>query len=317
MHQVLPIGSGGFWADRRSRYSIQTRRIESAGGRIILDNTATMEFLGLSIIGFFVGLAGGLFGIGGGIVLIPALTIFAGPNQHQYQAVALIVNVFVSVPAVYQHMRARAIDRRTVARLIPPAILAVIAGVALSEAPIFTDSGEPRLRLCFAAFLLFAAVAEGYRMAVPFRSKNGPLNPVTDDAHHDRPMGHARTAAIALSTGLVSGLLGLGGGVVAVPLQRRFLHIPLRNAIANSAAVIIAVSLVGALVKNFAYASAHGRSKDAIVLALLVGPAAVAGSLVGSRLTHRLPIGRLRVLFIGLLIVAAIRMAAGSIRAIL
>ena len=52
--------------------------------------------------------------------------------------------------------------------------------------------------------------------------------------------------------GFVGGLLGVGGGLLAVPLQNRVFHVPLRNSIANSAATIIALSAIGAFTKNVA-----------------------------------------------------------------
>ena len=92
-----------------------------------------MDALWLALIGLLAGACGGLLGIGGGIVMIPAMTEVFGPDQHLYQAAAMIVNFFVVVPAVYQHVRAGAVDRSAVRRLIPLGPVAVVAGVALSE----------------------------------------------------------------------------------------------------------------------------------------------------------------------------------------
>ena len=80
--------------------------------------------------------------LSGSIILIPALTEFRGPNQHLYQATAMIMNFFVSVPAVYQHWRARAIDAATIIRLVPLSIVFVAIGVALSESRLFAGTGE-------------------------------------------------------------------------------------------------------------------------------------------------------------------------------
>ena len=89
------------------------------------------------MIGLLCGLTGGLLGIGGSIVMIPAVTELLGPDQHLYQAAAMILTFFVATPAVLQHARAGAIQAATVRRIIPPALVAVVAGVALSELPLF------------------------------------------------------------------------------------------------------------------------------------------------------------------------------------
>lgn len=285
----------------------------------------------LSIVGLFVGLAGGLFGIGGGIVLIPALNELFGPDQHRYQAAALIVNFFVAVPAVYQHVRVGAIAWPTVIRLLPIVVIGVLLGVALSELALFAGDGEAWLRLIFAAFLLLAAGAEGIRL-IPGKPPAGailhdsPTFPAGDDREQivsdeypsatsasAPPLTPARILAIAGPTGLIAGLLGVGGGVVAVPLQRRLLQIPIRRAIANSAAMIIGTSFLGAITKNAAYVAEHQGSTDAVVLALMVAPTAVIGSLIGSRSAHRLPVRWLKILFIALLLFAAARMAVGAL----
>jgi uncharacterized membrane protein YfcA len=267
-----------------------------------------MDLLELVVIGLAVGLAGGLFGIGGGVVLIPALTILYGPNQHLYQSAALIVNFFVAVPAVYQHLRARAIHGRLVGWLVPVVIVSVLAGVLMSEAPIFSGAGEAWLRLVFAGFLVFAAMVEVLHIIRPIPAESWAVGTQPAVA-----LSGPRMFSVAVPTGLIAGLLGVGGGVLAVPLQRRLLHVPLRNAIANSAAMIIATSLFGACTKNYAYYQGHAGSLEAVALALMVAPAAVTGSLVGARLTHRLRLMTLRVLFIALLLLAAGRMGTGAV----
>ena len=263
-----------------------------------------VEIVILVGIGLCAGAAGGLLGIGGSIVMIPALTVILGPAQHLYQAAAMIVNFFVVVPAVYQHRRARAIDYATVGRIAPLAIGGVIAGVLLSELPIFTGANEAYLRGLFGVFLFFVAATDLYRLARP------PVNPV---AGAERPrIGWGMALLIALPTGLVGGLLGVGGGIVAVPLQQRLLKIPTRIAIANSAATIIAVSTVGATLKNYRLVSDHGYTTQSFVLAAILIPTAIVGSLIGARLTHRVPVKLLKGAFAVVLILASIRLSQGA-----
>ncbi|MFQ5495381.1 MAG: TSUP family transporter, partial [Phycisphaerae bacterium] len=117
----------------------------------------TLALVRLVMIGLSAGLVGGMLGVGGSVVTIPAMTMLLGPDQHLYQAAAMIVNFFVVVPAVYQHRRARAIHPATVLRLMPMAIVAVLAGVAVSEMAVFSGAGESHLRKVFGLFLLAVA----------------------------------------------------------------------------------------------------------------------------------------------------------------
>ncbi len=268
-----------------------------------------MEITTLIVVGLCVGFVGGLFGVGGGIILIPALHEVLGPDQHLYQSTAMIVNLFVALPALHQHRCAKAIEFRTVARMVPLAVPGVLLGVGVSEMRVFAGEGEAWLRALFGLFLLACATYDVYRLC---RRTDG-----ADDSSEARaPMSWSALALVALPTGFASGLLGIGGGILAVPLQRRFLHLPIRTAIANSAAVILPTSLVGAIFKNYAYLSDGDATAAPIRLALVLIPTAVVGSLFGSRLTHRLPVRLVKSSFVLLLLVSGIRLiqaAASSI----
>jgi len=265
-----------------------------------------VQIIELVGIGLAAGVVGGMLGVGGSIVMIPAMTEVLGPNQHLYQAAAMIVNFFVVTPAVYQHHRARAGDRRMVFRLVPLALVAVLAGVGLSELPVFAKSGESYLRAGFGLFLLGLCLVDLWRL---FHKR-----PEVDAGVPVRRPTWRFAALVSVPTGLVAGLFGVGGGVLAVPLQRRFLGVPIRNAIANSAAIIIATSLVGATVKNYAYIVEHAGSYRPFVLAGALAPTAIIGSLIGSHLTHVIPVKTVKVAFFLLLAVAAVRMIYGAMR---
>lgn len=264
----------------------------------------------LMLIGLVAGAAGGLLGIGGSIVMIPAMTLVLGPDQHLYQAAAMIVNFFVVVPAVVQHHRAGAIDARAVSRIIPPALVAVLVGVGLSELDIFAGDNEVYLRAAFGLFLAYVVVQDLVQLAMRSNRAGQAGTPLDG---RPREIRWSAALGVSLPTGLVAGLLGVGGGVVAVPLQRRLLGLPMRQAIANSAVIIIATSICGAVVKNYAFALDTGRAAAPLQLAMLLIPTAMIGSMIGARLTHRLPVPIVRAAFDVILIAAAFRMITGSL----
>ncbi len=263
------------------------------------------QLLVLAAVGLLAGMTGGMLGIGGSIIMIPAMAEILPPDQHLFQAAAMIVNFFVVVPAVIRHRRAGAIDGRAVTRIIPPALVGVIAGVMLSEAPVFSGHGEAYLRGIFGLFLMAVSVTELWRLTRGVRGG--------DPDGVSARTGWLRAGLIALPVGLVAGLLGVGGGILAVPLQRRFLGIPIRIAIANSATMIIATSLVGACAKNGAYAVDHGLTARPFILAAVLIPTAVLGSAIGSRLTHRVPVRILKGAFLVVMILASIRLLSGAV----
>jgi len=261
-------------------------------------------YIVLCLIGLLAGSVGGLLGVGGSIIMIPALTEFLGPNQHLYQATAMIVNFFVVVPAVIRHRRAGAIQWPAVYQLLPFALLAVVIGVGISELAFFSGRGEAYLRLLFGLFLMTVATIDLLRLIRP--------RPQPQSGDNSKPI-NARTGwrlagLVAVPTGLIAGLFGIGGGLVAVPLQRRVLGIPIRRAIANSATIIIVTSLAGAFTKNYAYITQHEGRLDSLRFAAILIPTAILGSWIGATGTHRLPIRGIRIAFFLLIAAAAIRL---------
>jgi hypothetical protein len=284
-------------------------------------NESVNEHLALLIvIGAVGGLAGGLFGVGGSVVIIPALTETLGPNQHLYQAAAMIVNFFVAVPAALQHHRMGAIHRGVITRLLPLGLVSVFLGVCISASSPFAGRGEARLRGLFGLFLLFISLQEFRRLRrggiappeIPDENAGFIRNAQTHGAATPPQVSWRSAAAIAFPSGFIAGLLGVGGGLLAVPLQRRWLRIPIHAAIANSATLIVATSLVGAAAKNY---SLHADSASALAsfrLAGVLAPPAILGSFLGSRWVHRISTRRVSFGFFALLLIAAIRLILGA-----
>lgn len=110
----------------------------------------------------------------------------------------------------------------------------------------------------------------------------------------------ALLVVVGLLGGLLSGLFGVGGGAVMVPLLIWLLGMGQRRAAATSLVAIVPTAIVGALTYGIG-------GHVAIVAGAVLGVGAIGGSLLGSRLLRRLPIGVLRWMFIGLLGVGAIQ----------
>lgn len=109
--------------------------------------------------------------------------------------------------------------------------------------------------------------------------------------------------------GLAAGLLGIGGGVIGIPILRRAAHLPLRQCIGASSAVMCMTAVVGAGLKTGTL-SEHGYApRQAVILAALLAPTAVIGGLLGAGLTQRLPLQAIRGAMIVLLAYSAYQMA--------
>lgn len=256
------------------------------------------ELLTVALIGLAAGALGGMLGIGGSVLMIPGLIIAfhdAAPERlHLYQAAAMATNIAVAAPAAHRHGIEGAVRADLLRRLLPAAAIAIVAGVLLANRipAIF-------LQRLFAIFLVYVAITELMKL---WKRR-------ADHRSGEARLSRVRVATVGGSMGFVAGLLGVGGGVLAVPLMQRLCRIPLREAIGASSAAMVLTATVGAIVK-MATLEEHGLDwKEAGVIALALIPTAVLGSALGARLTHRLPLGAVRGVLLAIVIAAAWRLS--------
>lgn len=257
------------------------------------------------VIGALAGVLGGLAGIGGSMIMLPALALFlVDPDpdsaHHMFMAAAMVVNVVVAFPAALRHRKAGAIHYRALRVILPSMAISIVVGVLVSN----MIEGLT-LRKILAGFIAAYALMTIYR----FFKKS--LEPEVDD----KGVHPVRLTIIGVATGMVAGLLGIGGGVLMVPMLQVFCKLPIKSAIGTSSAVMVLTAVVGASLKLGTLGPEHGRSVvDALIIAAALSPSAFIGARIGASLTHKLPLQAVRlVVSIALLIVAA-RMAADAWR---
>jgi hypothetical protein len=271
-----------------------------------------LEIAVLAGIGSVAGVLGGLLGIGGSIVMIPAmLFVFGGRHgaegQHLYQAAAMIVNFFVAGSSAVRHYKAGAMLWPTLKWLIPVAVVGSLMGVWVSNLPVFSGQGTVWLSRMFGCFLLYVA---GHNLWGLYRGRRKD-DMVTPPAWR---IGGWRAALVGVPVGLSGGLLGIGGGVVNVPLQQIALRIPLQRAIANSSLCIVFVATFGAVAKNLTlsqHVAADGvpfAVTQSLIIAAILVPTAFVGAYLGAHLTHSMPLGGLRIVFAALMLYAGVRL---------
>ncbi len=239
--------------------------------------------------------------------MIPILTLGFGHDQHLSQASAMIVNIFVSAPAVIRHQRARAIDWTLVKRMLPGGLVFIIIGVAVSN-----QFDSSRLMILFGIFLLYVAFMNSVKLW-----RKAPGSGEEKKSHQ----GWFVSTIVGSCMGFVAGLLGVGGGIIAVPLMQRVCRLPLRQCIAVSATAMCVTAPIGAIRKNLALpevlegmAAAEGTQAavnpgaDAVWMSLMIAaclaPTAIVGGLLGGGLTHSLPLKAVRGALVVVLAVA-------------
>ena len=260
----------------------------------------------LLLLGGLAGLLGGLLGIGGGLVMIPAMILLFGERLygvnsiHVFKLAALGTAVVLSIPAIAAHARARAVVPRMLAGIILFGLVGVGVGVGLGR--LFANEQAVLLRRLFGAFMLVSVAVNLWR-----RRKAG------EEYGRDHSPVASRWAVIGsivgMPAGVIAGLLGVGGGVWAVPVQNYVLGVRLPNAIANSACMIIALAAGASAMQSVALTYFDGVGPaDGWWLALWLSPGAVIGGWFGARLTHRLPVAHVRNTFYVLLVITGLKL---------
>jgi uncharacterized protein len=255
------------------------------------------QLVAAAVIGLSAGLLGGLAGVGGSILILPALGMVFGYPQasthHGYMAAAMTVNLFVAIPAALRHRRAGAVRADLLKVLVPVTALTLMAGVLLSN----TLAGW-QLQIMLAGFLVFYCGQIGWDL----------LHRHPEPKPEDERVTTGRLAFSGGATGLTAGLLGLGGGVLQVPLLQVLCRVPLRQAIATSSAVICLTAAIGAGIK-LATLRGEGESVGwALGLAAAMIPTAILGARLGAAMTHRLNIQLVRGAILVMLLISAVRL---------
>ena len=256
------------------------------------------DFVWYPLIGVLAGLLAGLLGIGGGLIVVPALMVVMPVPKavlaHSAIGTSLASIALTSISSSYEHHRRGAIRWPLVAALAPGLALGALGGAALAHS-LRSDS----LRAAFGVFLLAMAVQMVLRV---------------QPAPHRAPPGTLGMSSAGAIIGCVSGIVGIGGGAMTVPFLG-WCNVPLREAIAISAACGLPIAIAGAIgFMSFGAGAGLPSSSGYIYWPAFVGVAlaSVATSRAGAALAHNLPVELLRRIFAGLAALVALQMLIGS-----
>lgn len=232
------------------------------------------------VLSLLIGVSLGLLGGGGSILTTPILIYALGVEPKEAIATSLLVVAITSVAGAVQHFRQGNVELKI--GLIFGA--AGMAGAALGG---YAADWVPTkvLLVLFAMMMLATAFAM-------FKGRSG--------AEDERPpQALWRVIADGLVVGVVTGLVGAGGGFLVVPALNLLGGLPMRKAVGTSLLVIA--------LKGFAGYAGHAAHIDIdLSLAALVSTSAVVGSVLGGRLTSLIPPETLRKGFAVFVLVMAI-----------
>lgn len=254
----------------------------------------------LLLLGLLAGLLSGMFGIGGGVVIVPALTVLMGFELQHAIGTSLAVLIWpVSIFAVLAYYRAGYIQIRLAALLA----LGLVGGGVVGAKLALSLPGDTLQRL-YGLFLIYA----GWRFVEPRKllaARRGGT-PILAASQASESAESLRTPwyvilAVGLIAGVASGMFGIGGGLVIVPALVALLRYDQKRAVGTSLAALMPPVGIGAVL-TFYQAGRIELSSAALVAAGLV-----LGALGGARIALGLPSGTIKRLYGVFLIVVSLR----------
>ena len=244
--------------------------------------------------GALAGLISGLVGVGGGVVMVPAMVSpRVGLSQRRATGTSLLAILPIATVAAVTYVVAgnRAVDGVAVVLVVPGSIAGAAVGARLTA-----WLPDRALALAFSALTLAAAV----RLLIPAGLQGG-------GAAHWTVSDVSSLLGIGVAAGLASGLLGIGGGVIVTPALVLGLGVSQQVAQGTALAGIVPTGLSGTLV--------HARLGNVDVRAArrLAGTGTLA-AMAGAALATHLPQTPLRVLFAAYIGVVGCRVGARALR---
>ncbi len=259
----------------------------------------TSLFLASILLGAASGLLAGLFGIGGGLIIVPVLAILFAAQGFSSElvmimsvATSLATIIFTSIASVVAHHRLNSVLWNKVLNLGPGIMIGAAVGALIAN----HISGSV-LRVIFILYLLVV----GMQMALQLKPKPG----------QQQPSKRLDLAAAGL-IGLLSSLLGIGGGTLIVPYLVHY-QTPIRNAVAIASACGLPIAVVGTL--GYALLGKDASQLPDWSLGYIYIPSflgivltSIFTAPIGAKLAHKLPAEKLKRYFSLLLFVMAAKL---------
>ncbi|MCS7187142.1 MAG: sulfite exporter TauE/SafE family protein [Armatimonadetes bacterium] len=243
-----------------------------------------MQFLASSFIGLLAGLLGGLVGLGGGVLMVPLMVELLKFRQHQAHGTSLVAIVFTGLSGAVAYGFERSVDFVAAIALACTAILTARLGAKFTAV-----LPEWKLKRSFGAFLLFVALLLA-------------LKPYFPHFHFSTTLaGKVFVLLIAGAfTGFLSGMMGVGGGLIMVPVMVLVVGLNQHTAQGTSLLVMVPTGAVGAWT-HWKLGHVDWKIAPGLIFGVLIGTS------LGARFAHLLPENHLRLIFVAFMVVMSVR----------
>lgn len=242
------------------------------------------------VVGVVAGFLSGLFGVGGGILIVPALVMVMALDQRLAHGTSLAAVLPIALSSTLGYAIGGKVDWPVAALIAAGAVAGAVIGThALRVLP------QTALAVCFAVLLALTAVR-----LLADQADAGGRGDVTVG-------GAVALVVLGVASGGLAGLLGVGGGIIMVPVMVVLFRIPPAVAKGTSLAVIVPTSMIGT------WRNRRNDNSD-LPIAAVVGVAGVVSAFVASQISIGMSESVSNVLFAVLLLAVAARMVWQLVR---
>lgn len=260
-----------------------------------------MELFAYALIGLITGVFSGLLGLGGGLVMVPFLVaMFQWQHMpenfimHIATGTSLAAMIFTTFMTTWSHHKRGSVQWSLLKRLLPSTMAGSLLGVAVARS--LSTQG-------LKSFFALLACLLGLRIIWT------ATKPQRTTFHH---LPSSVLILSVLCIGMMAGMLGVGGGVLLIPLLM-WLGLPIIQASATSSACAFGVASIGAIASVFA--GSYELDLPAQTLgfvywpaALILGLVSLLGAPLGVALANKLPVPMIKRIFGGVLVLIAWQM---------
>jgi uncharacterized membrane protein YfcA len=263
-----------------------------------LDVTRAIE---LGLVSAGAAILGSMLGLGGGVFLVPIFTLFFAVDQKLAIGASAVAVVTNSIVGSTVHLNSRFTNLRLAMLLQVTTASGAIAGALVA---LYAKTNL--INAIFGALLVYSAISMALRRrAAPppieadtltrLRLEASYIDPATRAEVQYRPQRVPLGVAVSGAAGVMSGMLGIGGGAIQVPAMNLLMRVPVKAAAGTSSFMVGFASVATAAVFY-----AQGKIDPRVVVPAMIG--IFFGSQLGSRLTRRVPTERLVLFFVVILL---------------
>ncbi len=245
------------------------------------------QWVGLFFLGLLSGVMTGMLSMGGGIILVSGLIYFFHYGLVLIRPIAYLASFFTAGASAYKYLRKGTLDLEKITYLVPAAFVGMFLGYFIGKV-----LGMSLIQMILGIFALLTSLVLIFEV-------------VTHDGYnpkHEKPAKGIPSLKysylLGIPMGFFSGVLGITGGVIEVPLQRAVLKLPIKQAIANSSGVVFLTSIFGVFLSLGDGAITGSFDwQFPVLVAMFVIPGSIIGGQIGAYLTLKVPAQVVKLVF--------------------